>query len=893
MTWATFLSTGSGKLAFRLVIEGCPYEAVTDSAMEGTQADGRIRAVGLSRETLQFEEEVDIGQAELETSGFTVEIIDRQVDSIWTKAFAYRPTLTTYLTADTGATDLTFPVTSTTGLTVGDIVHVGTEAVQVDVLPTSTSFQCSAVSSRAMWQTIAQKHWAHDVDLHVQAQAITDRPYFIEGRRVYLYAYGEGDTLTGDGTLVFKGLCSTDARFDGSSKWSFTVDHIGQILAQDMGATFPEAMPIRGIYYPWNASLYIILLGYTSSSGKPPEDGTAGTPQEVFINGFFEDTDDFIAEMNTQLATVVGSISGIDEIKGVDRGDGTWYLAYHTSTTSATLVAEVRSVLDPSGKYGYPHHFDSEDGDGYWASTANDTWYHITHVGELRGFVSDTTVPRAHFHPLGPLDYLEDEFSDATKSAAPPLRLYLGGATEGIGAATEATIYKEGRRNITVNVTTADATSRYIDCEPTVEGGGAGSVRVPMDGEDSITLGIVYASGADLDGFRDSLVSAAVLRANVGGAPFVTSDDLADWDAIVAEASAGKPYLTTRNYHQFGKVELAEFLSHEWRLRGMYPIIDSSRKITMALLAVPSPTEPTDGTVSASTLIVSEGHPAWERNGQFGTTNSVIWKTKWDPVEEEHTGQTYEVRDKTGLAIRKVRNSLEIAPRSTDTSGSDPAVWAQEVAAPVLGMFGRDYAVMEVNVPWSLFSVLLGDLVTVSAPHVPNTTDGTRGITNATGLVYGRRWAFNEPFGTLKLFIYLDDVAGYAPSAYISAASGSGVDWTLTLDTSDDPLGVDDYYHSSQTAADHFAAGDEIELLQWDSTVPTTRSGSVDSISADGTSMDVTLDASWTGLGGNLYIVKYGTASAADASQQAYVYHADAAAEIGFSTTRTARVYGP
>ncbi len=48
-----------GKVRYRFMIEGFQYEYVTDSSLEGTCDDGRIRRAGLRYDGLEIREDLD------------------------------------------------------------------------------------------------------------------------------------------------------------------------------------------------------------------------------------------------------------------------------------------------------------------------------------------------------------------------------------------------------------------------------------------------------------------------------------------------------------------------------------------------------------------------------------------------------------------------------------------------------------------------------------------------------------------------------------------------------------------------------------------------------------------------------------------------------------------
>lgn len=132
MSWTNIKSTGRGGLEFRLVIEGWPYQFVSQRDMEQTIADGRIRMAGLDRAGIVLEEQAKPHLAETEGRAITFRIVDRQNDDAATKAFFTLPTTTTWLSADitTASSSIT-----TVGTLVGfTVYHIGTEAIKTDII---------------------------------------------------------------------------------------------------------------------------------------------------------------------------------------------------------------------------------------------------------------------------------------------------------------------------------------------------------------------------------------------------------------------------------------------------------------------------------------------------------------------------------------------------------------------------------------------------------------------------------------------------------------------------------------------------------------------------------------------------------------------------------------
>src|SRR5690349_13079021 len=77
---ARLKETGNGALAYRLVIEGCPVEWVTDAWItHATGADGRRVLLGLSVEGLAIDDSIILREAQLDSEGMTFTISPSEV----------------------------------------------------------------------------------------------------------------------------------------------------------------------------------------------------------------------------------------------------------------------------------------------------------------------------------------------------------------------------------------------------------------------------------------------------------------------------------------------------------------------------------------------------------------------------------------------------------------------------------------------------------------------------------------------------------------------------------------------------------------------------------------------------------------------------------------------
>src|SRR5690606_37061193 len=247
MTWQRFIATGSGAVALRVVIEGLAVEFVSDPAMEKTTSDGRRRIYCAPVDAPFFgatiEEKVNIPEAVLDPSGTHLSFFETDAEDL-AGVFAHRPDKEWFVSQTVTAGANTVSLLGVGDLAPGDVVHLGTEAMKVNTVGAS-----SITVTRAYWDTIAQKHWSNDAAIGIPYRILTNRPERIRGRRVYFYAYGDSDDLTGDGTRVWIGtVASEPAVSEAGTRWSLMVDSIGARLESTIGGELSAVVKARGIY---------------------------------------------------------------------------------------------------------------------------------------------------------------------------------------------------------------------------------------------------------------------------------------------------------------------------------------------------------------------------------------------------------------------------------------------------------------------------------------------------------------------------------------------------------------------------------------------------------------------------------------------------------------------
>lgn len=860
MSWSRNLATGLGAVAYRLQIEGLGYEFVSYNEMEKTTSDGRVRFSGLIIDELMIEEDVDIAHGDIEAGSITARVLDTLKTNYATKAFAWRPDTRATLTADLAVGGTTATVDSTVGFAVGDVIHIGTEALYVDAVASGTTLTVT----RAYWNTIDQAHYAGNTGRLSGSYVYRTRPTTIIGRRVRLFAYGAGDDPQSDGTLIWRGVCLTDAALDDDGS-SFTVHidpHVA-LLNQDMGADLEDPVSPRGIYYP-----YVYALRIEIDEG--------GTPYYKTFAGFYRDNAELGATVQAWFDSVVSSLT-LTRIEFVAETND-WYLRLQPSAGTVALdylAFRITSVIDGGASTTI---VDEDSPTRSWGRQVDGSdlvsgdWYEVRLDGGPEGARG---VPRGYY---GTTDYGPNslaglsgsELPDTAAADAPTSRVYLGG-TLVVTTADELRFDfgDDSGMRLRTGVSAVSASERWAESAP-----GAAFFTFTPANLPEISAQRLIATGGLRD-FRDALVALTPSLANLGALPFVTATDFGEWSAA-PDAERSRPIAASRSYVNAQPVNLKEFLAEECKLRGLFPHLDIQGKITLSPIVLPSDVSVPDHVLTEDDILISDGWPTWERIAR-GSINAVRLLTGYSARNDEHEGPTYNVQDQGARAERKKSLTLEIAPYSQEQRDAAISFGASteqliDLAAPVIGVFGGDYAMVSLDVPLTRFDILVGDVVEVTVPHLPNVLTGGRGAT-VRGMVTGRRWDMRAGRGTLTMIVGLARATGWAPSVGVASQSGATTEWTLTVAKSD-PLGTEtDRWASGEALSDHFVQGYRIRIREWDDPAPTVIEGEVTDVDDGASAIAVALDASWT-PGSSLWVLEYAAAGTidSDSTQAQYAY---------------------
>ena len=867
MTWARFLATGSGEIAARLSIEGLPYEFVSDPAMEKTTTDGRIRVYALPEmgKGIVIEEKVNIPEAQLDASGISIRLFETQAEQV-SKALTWKPDVERFIDATITAAATSVTLLSATGIAIDDVVHVGTEAMLV-----TNVVGAVLTVTRAYWSTIAQQHWSNETG--IRRRMLSNRPYRVRGRRARLYAYGDGDDLSGDGTQVWLGTVVSEPECSSAGEvWSVQLASIAKRLDAKLGGGIETPLTVRGIYYPWSAPLYVYLREVTA--GPTTEDA------EVVFTGFYATQRAFIIALQAAIDAAVTAATLVGTYTVEETLDGAWTLSVVTTAAITEFRWMIASYQDGSGDGVMTTDGASVD----WTGLTVGTRYYVATWDAMPGGLhadNARLVPRGCFG-VPPIQGWTRR-DESVRATYPEHRIYISGAFADDADSVQIEWPSGASRSCKVTASDASGWITLRNTPPVSEGTyfteTYGGQRVP-----TIKQVRRLAQGS-LSDLRAAIVSDGITYASRGAAPFLTSADLGDWTTVVPlQASLGfaerSGMLVNREWYLYQAQDLLDVLRAEMQLLSVFPVIDSAGKVNLASMDIPNAT--TAGATDLDDELITVDWSSMARGGQ--TVNRAIVKANYDPAEDEWSNE-HTVLDETAYAQDHEYRDIEIEPRSTWSMG-DSAITVEDVIGivnPVLNLFGYPHDFVTIQVPWKHFDVLLGNVVTFSADHLPDARTGVRGIAAAIGIVVGRKWEFGAAHGTIRVLIPWLDVAGYSPTARVTATGDQGGNlWALTVNSTL-------YAPTGHTVAEFFAVGDEVRVIQYDSESPAIVAGSVTASDTGTSIITVQFDGVFT-PGASTWELCFDNHANVDATQKSYAFVADTGALLG---TDGARQFAP
>lgn len=860
MSWSDVIARGSGAIAYRLVIAGHPLEFVSASQLIGAGTDDRERIGGLEARSIQWSETLDPAAVKLRAQGFTARIVEdgthRTGDS-----FVRQPTRINYLTSSVTSGTVAIPMANTNHAN-GDIFYLGNECFKI----TSGGGTAAPTCTRGYRDSIATAHYI-DPTLGLSRPEITfeepgqynGRPS-IEGSLAYLYAYGDGET--GNGTLVWRGIVAAQPKLRDLTTWEVELDSVASVLDQTLGADLAEPTMLRGINYNAQTAptLQISILAGDSIGSAVAHTATVGGED---LADYYETQEDFCDALNALIRTA-SSTWGTHALNRTS-GERPTLKATPTDTGAWTLVYSTPSAS---------HRYCKVDSENAWTSRVDpefnsalflrrDDGVRVDTVGASSSYTCQSLdrVDGAGTVPRGFIGEQTDAYTDT---------VYIGGTlalTAGDTISIEWPAF-DGKEAFTRDyyVTAWDSTSRKATVRRRrVHGPRPGFVDryYTASSVPPVTTSRSYVTAGPFSDFIFVLINDSPEFSATGRMPLVTGEHIDDAGlaTTIASITAGRDWLASRTYLGTSDVSLAKVIEEECKLYGLVPSITTDGRLSYVPFRVGAATEATSYTVDESKNLSGAQMPGFEPSA-FGLLNTIQLKTGFDPKTGKHVGRTFVVRDSAALSRNPLPRQMKIEPRSS---------WADDLAIPYsevlamaqtwLGVLGAAYQTITVACRLDAINATIGSQVAVTVAQLPDTLDGGRGVTLASGVVIGRRVRPLDAIVELTVLTTQVRVAGYTPSSLISSVTlVSGSTYDIVLDATQ-PTG----YATTST----WQSGDVIQVTQYDATSPTSVTGTVTTVTPSTRTVRATL--SGAAPSGTLTL-EYRSATVVATQQERYAF---------------------
>lgn len=858
-TWEELLETGNGAVEYRLEIEGFRYNFVTHEDLAITSGSF-VRLPGLTREGLRIHYETSMTDRVLKAGGMTFNIVDsldplsafdptfgsdENEDAAITEALSFQTTKQTRLRSRVSLITQTIDVDNATGWSAGDVIHIGTEAIQIGSVYTGAGGPSFLSCVRGYMNTLAQVHEITDMDGISNQVWITDAPLMLERRRCRLYVYGDGDDYTGPGTLIWLGLLSAEKELVDATTWRITARARTEILKEKLTGGFGECA-IKGVYHPTRVPFRatVMIAADANLLVAAPDDQF-----NITVTGFFPTRREFIDEINRQANA--GSSGWASRVSaGLDAG-GRLTFSFSTNGTAKAIIIQTSGYSVSDGTAPAPFEYiQSQVGDSVYLQTD------IASDGSIEDGASAQTAVAAnkayvifplHKDATYPNSVTTLYTSDAPDTIVyPGLRLYVDLPTVST-VVNSLLLIGEDDEEIPLRVlsTGVDDGHAYIETEPlTLALYHVSRAELITDESHEIKTGIAFVTAGSVVDFLDELTEMAV--SNRQNVPFITTEDI-DIEDMRAELVASSPgnHVTRRKYALYESDKtLEQFLAEEFKLAGMIPTIHpTNHKITMRRLRFVGISEPTVATLDHSNILTDRAFPTYVESKEH-IRNVCRLKTEYNFAEDEHQGRDYVSRMPSSI-LHYGASEFTISPISSETILPPDRVAIEAELLRPIAILGAPYAHTSFELPfledaWNLYP---GSPISLTNAQLPDRLYGTRGIAQKPGYITGV--SKDIPNGRIKVeaLVALVAYAGYTPTTIIRlATSGANPeDRNLICFNSDVEYTPD----TSVPDAQWFNVGDRIRVESMDSWEPNAAEGVITgkSVFVTTTNLQVTFDS--------------------------------------------------
>lgn len=885
MSWTRITETGRGKLRARLAIDGWPYEFVSHASMAVTAADERERLLGLKLDVLQWEESSNPIDVIPQSGGMTFEIVD--MDFAVTAALVTQPSNTCWLTEDLTATDVTMTVTTNAGFSVGDYVYIGSEVNKITSVSTAGEIECATDGSgdrKAFWGTTPTYHYSED-GADFRLVEITDKPRSMQGRVANLYVYGEGDdatsTATDAGNVIWSGIVSREPKLRGEgTTWTLQCDSMARALDQNMGEGLGTPFKPRGIYYNAACALEVEVSIFSSNTWY----SSIAARYSVELNDdFFETQEEFCEYLQSALETELSADANPPTVRVVSDGPTGWHFEVQPNASSVRYVRVLAdSVVDGETRGKLRDDAGSRVTTVSASNTYSVKWRRDDEP--LRG------VPRSFHTHFGAL---------LATAGGDPKRLYIGGppaALEDGSIIRVKLLNPQGEHtHRQMKVDTYSIGSGYVETSAMFLGG-AGRFT-SYDNSPELSISRKLAENADLADVMQAIDADYAVESPKGTNPHFLDGKhttLATWTNVVNDVVRGRDYVANRDYFIGGEITLGDFLKNECRMMGLWLGFNNGKIVPIPIKTFVS----TDPSVTSVAPLRSP-RPSFELSS-LGTLNGAEVKTGYKRFDDSWEGPTYLIRNVSTISRNPLGGTVKIEPRSTANASVSEATYQDlvELLEPLIGTYGEPYYIVQFGVPLASFSVNLGDGVSFSSDYLPNPTDGTRGVSNATGVVIGKNTDLTTGQINLTIQVQLNKYRGWAPALGIDANNvthdGSNT-YTVTVERGD-PYGAEtDWLPSPYNVSDVFTVGDRIEIYEWAVSAAIDEVGTIAAITDSTRQIQVNMDTSVGFSDAPHWCIRYNVASDSSlaTTQKQFGYWAGFDRRIGFTTGEEAGKFAP
>jgi len=869
-TWTAAKSTGRADVVYLLEILGIgvfsTYDYTpTDSWFVNHAYTGSRYWPYLQWDVSPIGEQIDYLEARLDVDDLVVKIADVGA-TVTGLVKDWKARTATPLTATLTAAATTVNVSDTSDFSASGHIYIGTEVIEyASKGGGGVTFEgCT----RASLGTVAREHFVDFTGDLPEGPVVVDGPEFLEGRRAFLHA-AVIDPSTGVPSateIVYRGRVGASMQV-GRGELTLTIEHISKVLKDNCAQDFAQSPIKRGYYYTgvsdsWQVSTTRVWVSH--------EAGTLETGEFQASEGWYT-PEELATEINTQ---VVAMGLGAD-FYCIHEGAGRYAVRCEVPTNRRINIAVYA-------------------GSPLWA------------LGFDEGQITSALSTDLYYQASRPPRHCVVDFSGRWRGGYRPL-IKVEDAT-----VFTANLFVQIPKGPFAKVETATGTLVTLFGDSYDQA--FGSVQQPFwaveDAQDAILRHCMVFTSNDVDvSLLNALKMMLGLQQGLHGADEPERwcamgaldaghehDADFDWGELSILLARVSPHLAYWRDCLNESIEPWAVIGQMFAVLGICPRITASGQIGWTQLQTPIATLADDVLVDDSVWSLVDAAQVRARLGGQAKINVVEVQTSHDYTQESGGGSGGGSQGSSGkkgwgppirIEWREGINRLTKTRAAKHqlrgiigglSAGRGPTLLelAQTLDLAIrpthFGVFGRTVSYVDIPCTWTARQLLCGDAVSVTHDLVPDTVEGTVGVTSRVGLVVGRRMQLTQDDTDTLTILFGADTNSYgiAPCALGTSYVG-GVTKTVTFANADSPV----YEQAGANDLDRFADGDDVLFIEYDTLAPTIWSGTISTVDAAAKTVVLTSDifvASFPANGAWMVNPDWDNASA---TQQGYAYNSD------------------